>query len=207
MKTSGDPVKRIPVTLRLDDGERPDIDERTDRAGIALFPNISGSGRVFIDGRAHYQGKLDGEILVQLWSLTGGASGVESGAPSGIDGGSIAYPSMQTDSVMVEGRMVTTDSEGYIAHPGEWSEAFARSLEEKEGLELTSEHREVIHYLRAFYNDKHIQCTVRDMIKHFRKTWGKNRGSNKYLHEIFPRGGPQKQGNRLAGLLRTKGEH
>ncbi len=31
--------------------------------------------------------------------------------------------------------------------------------------------------------------------------------SNRYLHQIFPNGGPQKQGNRLAGLLRTKGEH
>lgn len=27
------------------------------------------------------------------------------------------------------------------------------------------------------------------------------------LHRLFPRGGPQNQGNRLAGLLRTKGEH
>jgi tRNA 2-thiouridine synthesizing protein E len=45
------------------------------------------------------------------------------------------------------------------------------------------------------------------MIKHFRKIWGADKGNNRYLHEIFPRGGPQKQGNRLAGLLRTKGEH
>ena len=45
------------------------------------------------------------------------------------------------------------------------------------------------------------------MIKHFKIRWGKVKGSNKYLHQIFPRGGPQKQGNRLAGLLRTKGEH
>jgi tRNA 2-thiouridine synthesizing protein E len=45
------------------------------------------------------------------------------------------------------------------------------------------------------------------MIKHFRGVWDKERGSNRYLHHLFPRGGPQKQGNRLAGLLRTKGEH
>jgi tRNA 2-thiouridine synthesizing protein E len=34
-----------------------------------------------------------------------------------------------------------------------------------------------------------------------------DRGSSAALHRLFPRGGPQKQGNRLAGLLRTKGEH
>ena len=46
-----------------------------------------------------------------------------------------------------------------------------------------------------------------DMIRHFSEAWGPQRGSNHHLHEMFPRGGPQKQGNRLAGLLRTKGEH
>ena len=45
------------------------------------------------------------------------------------------------------------------------------------------------------------------MIRHFREVWGGAKGSSRYLHRLFPRGGPQKQGNRLAGLLRTKGEH
>ena len=45
------------------------------------------------------------------------------------------------------------------------------------------------------------------MIRHFAQAWGPERGNNHYLHDLFPVGGPQKQGNRLAGLLRTKGEH
>jgi tRNA 2-thiouridine synthesizing protein E len=45
------------------------------------------------------------------------------------------------------------------------------------------------------------------MIRHFTERWGPERGSNHALHALFPVGGPQKQGNRLAGLLRTKGEH
>jgi len=45
------------------------------------------------------------------------------------------------------------------------------------------------------------------MVKHFSEKWGAEPGSNRHLHDMFPRGGPQKQGNRLAGLLRTKGEH
>ena len=49
--------------------------------------------------------------------------------------------------------------------------------------------------------------TVRDMIRHFRRVWGAEKGANRYWHKLFPRGGPQKQGNRLTGLLRTKGEH
>ena len=52
-----------------------------------------------------------------------------------------------------------------------------------------------------------MQAQVRVMIKHFAQAWGPARGNNLYLHDLFPVGGPQKQGNRLAGLLRTKGEH
>lgn len=207
MKHSGEPLKRILVSLQPDSIGEPPIDTRTDRSGIASFEDINGSGQVFINGCSHYQGPLDSEILVELWSLTGGTSGTATGAPQGLDGGSIAYPSMQTTCIMVGGVDILTDSEGYIVHPADWSEAFAEALAEKEGLELTAEHWEAIRFLRNFYNEKHVQCTVRDMIRYFRKQWGKEKGSNRYLHKLFPRGGPQKQGNRLAGLLRTKGEH
>ena len=76
-----------------------------------------------------------------------------------------------------------------------------------EGLTLTDEHWEVIRFLRSYFQEHGVQAQVRVMIKHFSKAWGPKRGSNHHLHAIFPRGGPQKQGNRLAGLLRTKGEH
>lgn len=107
----------------------------------------------------------------------------------------------------VNGKEVLTDSEGYILNRDEWSEDFVNALARQEQLELTDEHWEVIRFLREFFREHGVQANVREMIKHFRKKWGPEKGSNRYLHEIFPRGGPQKQGNRLAGLLRTKGEH
>lgn len=48
---------------------------------------------------------------------------------------------------------------------------------------------------------------VRAMLKHLRAHWGPLRVSNHALHALFPRGAPQKQGQRLAGLLRAQGEH
>jgi len=110
-------------------------------------------------------------------------------------------------SVMVHGRPIAVDSEGYLRNLGDWSEDFARALAEREGLQLTPAHWEVIHFLRAWWAEHRVQPQVRVMIKHFTQVWGAERGSNHHLHEMFPRGGPQKQGNRLAGLLRTKGEH
>lgn len=110
-------------------------------------------------------------------------------------------------TLMVEGRPVATDSEGYLLDLNDWSEAFARALAKNEGLVLTDEHWQVIRFLRAYWQEHGVQPQVRVMIRHFTALWGPERGSNHYLHELFPIGGPQKQGNRLAGLLRTKGEH
>lgn len=206
MKLSQQPLKRTPVVLRMDaDGvETPPV--LTDRAGVARFDVPATSGKVLISGVERYHGRLEGDIAVELWSIT--QSGSESeGTPGSFPSGSNAYPSMSTRSLRVEGREVLTDSEGYLVNPSDWSEDFVRMQAASEGLELTSEHWEVIRHLRASFARKGTQATVRDMIRHFRGVWGPEKGSNRYLHRIFPRGGPQKQGNRLAGILRTKGEH
>lgn len=110
-------------------------------------------------------------------------------------------------SVRVNGRDIATDSEGYLRSLQDWSEDFARALALEENLTLTDEHWQVIRFLREHYQQHGVQAQVRVMIRHFTRVWGPQRGSNHYLHELFPMGGPQKQGNRLAGLLRTKGEH
>ena len=110
-------------------------------------------------------------------------------------------------TVLVKGRAIPTDSEGYLQNLDDWSEDFARALADREGLILTDRHWEVIRFLRAYFQERDVQAQVRVMVKHFSEKWGAELGSNRHLHDMFPRGGPQKQGNRLAGLLRTKGEH
>jgi tRNA 2-thiouridine synthesizing protein E len=112
-----------------------------------------------------------------------------------------------THEILVRGRPIAVDSEGYLRNLGDWSEDFARALARREELELTPEHWEIIRFLRDYYAEHGVQAQVRMMIRHFAQAWGPERGNNHYLHAIFPKGGPQKQGNRLAGLLRTKGEH
>lgn len=112
-----------------------------------------------------------------------------------------------TEFIRVADRDIETDSEGYLRHLADWSEDFARAQAKREALQLTDEHWEVIRFLRAYFHEHGVQPQVRVMIRHFAQAWGPERGNNHYLHAIFPRGGPQKQGNRLAGLLRTKGEH
>ncbi|MDP2368177.1 TusE/DsrC/DsvC family sulfur relay protein [Rhodoferax sp.] len=110
-------------------------------------------------------------------------------------------------TLMVNGQAIATDSEGYLKNLGDWSEAFAQAQAASEGLVLTEAHWQVIAFLRAYYEEHRVQAQVRAMIWHFTKAWGPELGNNHHLHVLFPIGGPQKQGNRLAGLLKTKGEH
>jgi cobyrinic acid a,c-diamide synthase len=116
-------------------------------------------------------------------------------------------PASSTRTVIVNGKPIATDVEGYLRNLDDWSEDFARAQAKVENLELTDAHWQVIHFLRSYFEEHRVQAQVRAMIWHFANVWGAERGNNHYLHELFPVGGPQKQGNRLAGLLKTKGEH
>ncbi len=110
-------------------------------------------------------------------------------------------------TVQVNGHPIATDVEGYLKNLDDWTEDFARAQAEAENLELTEAHWQVIAFLRAYFEEHRVQAQVRAMIWHFAKAWGPEHGNNHHLHTLFPIGGPQKQGNRLAGLLKTKGEH
>jgi tRNA 2-thiouridine synthesizing protein E len=207
MKFSNQPVKRTPVALFLDTDPDQPVLGSTDRSGKAVFDIPPASGKIVVNGSARYHGRLEGDIDISLWSPVDAGTVTEQGAPGGMGSGSIAYPDMQMRSLTVNGHEVLTDSEGYLVNLDDWSEGFVRAGAEREGLELTDETWEVIRFLRDYFEAHQVQANVREIIRHFRRVWGPDRGDNHYLHTIFPRGGPQKQGNRLAGLLRTKGEH
>ena len=119
----------------------------------------------------------------------------------------LTTPRSAAHEIIVLGRPIKVDSEGYLRQLDDWSEDFARALAAQEELTLTDAHWQVITFLRAYYAEHGVQAQVRSMIRHFSEAWGPILGNNHRLHALFPKGGPQKQGNRLAGLLRTKGEH
>ena len=110
-------------------------------------------------------------------------------------------------TLLVNGQEIATDQEGYLKDMDDWSSDFALVQAATEGLELSDAHWQVIHFLRRHFDEHRVQAQVRAMIWHFAELWGEERGNNHHLHSLFPVGGPQKQGNRLAGLWKTKGEH
>ena len=98
----------------------------------------------------------------------------------------------------VNGNTIETDDNGNLVNHLEWNEDVAKALAEKEGIELTQEHWDVINYLREEYVDNNNQPMERVILKDMGKRWGKKL-SSKDLYTLFPLA-PSKQGNKIAGL-------
>jgi tRNA 2-thiouridine synthesizing protein E len=185
MKVTNEPPKRTPIVAQIDTDGSETGPVFTDRTGTARFDLPAASGKVRASGVERYHGRLDGEILIDLWSIT--QSGVDSaGTPRDSPVGSNAYPGMTTRCIRVGEREILTDSEGYLVDPGDWSEAFAKAEAAREDLELSEEHWELIRFLRGHFATHGAQATVRDMIRHFRGVRGRRRAATATCSICFP---------------------
>lgn len=104
----------------------------------------------------------------------------------------------------IDGRTITTDSEGYLSNLSDWSEDLARAIASREGLELTPSHWEVINFLREGFQTTGTVPNMRQLTKVFSKTFGPEKGDSKYLYGLFPYG-PAKQACRIGGLPKPTG--
>jgi len=107
-------------------------------------------------------------------------------------------------SVLVAGKLIETDEDGYLAQLDDWNEQVATVMARGDSLELTPAHWEVIHFLRDYYTEYQIAPAVRVLTKAIGKKLGADKGNSKYLYELFPYG-PAKQACRYAGLPKPTG--
>ena len=104
----------------------------------------------------------------------------------------------------VDGKTFEHDEEGYLTNLNEWNKDLAALIAKDEGIEMTDEHWEVIDFLREYYNEYQIAPAVRVLVKAIKKKFGADKGSNKYLYELFPYG-PAKQACKIGGLPKPTG--
>jgi len=107
-------------------------------------------------------------------------------------------------SYQLNGKTIEHDEEGYIVDIDQWNEQLAQDIAKAESLEMTAEHWEVINILRDYYQEYQIAPAIRVLTKQVAKRLGNNKGSNKYLYELFPYG-PAKQACKIAGLPKPTG--
>ena len=93
--------------------------------------------------------------------------------------------------LMLEGREIRLDKDGYLAALDDWSEPVAEAL--------TAEHWEILQLLREFYAEFQLSPANRPLIKYVAQRLGPDKGNSLHLNHLF-KGAPAKLGAKLAGL-------
>lgn len=103
-----------------------------------------------------------------------------------------------------EGQQYEVDEDGYLTDWQSWKEGMAGVMAQQDGLTLTSEHWEIIKFLREYFIKFQIAPMIKILVKELGKAMGPEKGNTKYLYELFP-AGPAKQACRFAGLPKPTG--
>ena len=102
-------------------------------------------------------------------------------------------------SLVVDGREIALDKDGFLVDLSDWNEAVAEALARREELELEDEHREILLLLRAFYSEFQLSPATRPLIKYTALKLGPEKGNSMHLNRLF-KGTPAKLAAKLAGL-------
>lgn len=101
--------------------------------------------------------------------------------------------------LIVDGRSVALDKDGYLEDLHEWSNEVAEALALKEDIALTPEHWEILKLLRAFYVEFQLSPATRPLVKYTALKLGADKGNSLHLNRLF-NGTPAKLAAKLAGL-------
>ncbi|AMX02482.1 TusE/DsrC/DsvC family sulfur relay protein [Microbulbifer thermotolerans] len=103
------------------------------------------------------------------------------------------------NKLLVQGREIALDKEGYLRNLEDWSPAVAEQLAGAEKIELTEAHWEVIRLLQAFYKEFELSPAMRPLVKYIGQHLGAEKGKSIYLMQLFPPS-PAKVASKIAGL-------
>jgi len=101
--------------------------------------------------------------------------------------------------LIVEGRAIVLDQNGFLEDLNDWSKPVAEALAERESIALTPEHWEVLEVLRQFYQEFQLSPATRPLIKYTALKLGADKGNSPHLNRLF-NGTPAKLAAKLAGL-------
>jgi len=91
------------------------------------------------------------------------------------------------------------DKEGFLRQLSDWTPEVAAQVAASEGIELNSQHWEILNLLRAYYDEFDASPAMRPLVKYCALKLGPDKGKSIYLMSLFP-GSPAKIGSKIAGL-------
>lgn len=96
-------------------------------------------------------------------------------------------------------QQIATDEFGYLKNLTDWSKPLAEIIAQKEQINLTEAHWEIILFVREFYQEYKTSPAIRMLVKALAQKFGEEKGNSRYLQRLFPEG-PAKQATKIAGL-------
>jgi len=102
-------------------------------------------------------------------------------------------------NLLVEGREIALDKDGFLVDLADWNEAVAEALADREDLALEAHHWEILWLLREFYAEFQLSPATRPLIKYTALKLGVEKGNSMHLNRLF-KGTPAKLAAKLAGL-------
>ncbi|MDY0249313.1 MAG: TusE/DsrC/DsvC family sulfur relay protein [Pseudomonas sp.] len=106
---------------------------------------------------------------------------------------------MSAEHLVINGREIPLDQDACLCDLSDWSPQVAQALAERDGIELTDAHWEILYLLQAFYMQFQLSPANRALVKYVALKLGKEKGNSLYLNGLF-NGMPAKLAARLAGL-------
>ncbi|MBI5026459.1 MAG: TusE/DsrC/DsvC family sulfur relay protein [Nitrospirae bacterium] len=107
-------------------------------------------------------------------------------------------------TIEFQSKSYEVDEDGYLQNLDDWSPELANFIAEKEGIQMSEAHWEVVNFLRDYYQKYQIAPMIKILVKEIAKVMGPEKGNTKYLYELYP-GGPAKQACKIAGLPKPTG--
>jgi len=105
--------------------------------------------------------------------------------------------------ITVQGRSISTDEEGFLLNPNDWTEDVAEAIAQNEGFEMKDDHKGLVDYFREYWaeNETHptMHLLVKDIGSGIGKTFHDHRMFADHLYKIFP-SEPIAELCKLAGL-------
>jgi tRNA 2-thiouridine synthesizing protein E len=102
-------------------------------------------------------------------------------------------------ALIIDGQILATTEQGFLLNSQDWNENVALSLAERNNLQLSEQHWEIVWFIRTYYQQYRHLPNNRAFVKAVASSLGPDKGNNRYLHRLFP-DGPLKFACLLAGL-------
>lgn len=103
------------------------------------------------------------------------------------------------NTIMVKGRTVGLDGDGWLANPEDWDADVAAYIAAIEGIELTEQHWTVVNILRDYYRQFRKAPLVKTLLDEVGKKLGLKKVNSGYIYKLYPCG-PAHQACKIAGL-------